>query len=283
MLMNFSLTVEKASKAILGESPLWDWRENVLYFVDIEGQSIRRYSPETKEEKVIPTPQKVGTIGLCKDGRLLAAMEDGIYFVENDSFKIAHQSIKIEGERFNDGKVGPDGRFYAGTLSREGKGAFYRLDADGMLTKLFGGVYTSNGLAWSHDSKTFYYIDTHYRRIDSFSFDSEEGKISGGVTVYDFVDERPDGMSIDSDGNLHAALWASGKVVTIEPTKGALLNTLLTPASQTSCTAFGGRDLQTMFITTSCRDLENIHKEILGGMLFSIRMPVKGVKANLFG
>ena len=281
--MDIMLKIEKTSRAALGEGPLWDYRENLLYFVDIEGRSIRQYDPETKVEKVIPTPQKVGTLGLCRDGRLLAAMEDGIYFTDGKSFALAHKKCEIEGGRFNDGKVGPDGRFYAGTMSSEGNGAFYRLDTDGTLTKLFGGVYTSNGLDWSADGNTFYYIDTQYKRIDAFDFDMEAGNITGGKTVYDLKDEHPDGMSRDENGSLHVAVWGANKVIVVNPLTGELINTIYTPAAQTSCTTFGGKDLSTMFITSACINRLDDPKEVLAGMLFSVKMPYKGVKANLFG
>lgn len=280
--MDIQLKIEKTARAALGEGPLWDWRENLLYFVDIEGQSIRRYDPETGEERVIPTPQMVGTLGLCRDGRMLAALEDGIYFAEDGKFTMAHAKCEIEGYRFNDGKVGPDGRFYAGTMSREGKGAFYRLDTGGTLTKLFGGVYTSNGLDWSADGKTFYYNDSHFNRIDAFDFDTKTGELTGRKTLYDFENEHPDGMSIDENGNLNVALWGNNKVKIINPEKKEVIGEIITPALQTSCTAFGGRDLKTMFITSACIGKLDEPKEILAGMLFSVRMPYKGVKANLF-
>jgi sugar lactone lactonase YvrE len=281
--MEFKLKIEKTSRALLGEGPLWDWRENLLYFVDIEGRTIRQYDPRTCVEKVIPTPQMVGTLGLCRDGRMLAAMEDGIYYLEGGEFTIAHEKCEIEGFRFNDGKVGPDGRFYAGTMSPDGSGAFYRLDTDGTLTKLFGGVYTSNGLDWSADTKTFYYNDTHYLRTDSFHFDKKTGKIWGGETVFDYNGERPDGMSIDENDNLHVAIWGSNKVMVVDPATCQLIDTIKTPALQTSCTTFGGEDMSAMYITSaSIGQLDN-PKEILAGMLFSAQMPVKGVKANLFG
>lgn len=281
--MDLNLTIEKTSRALLGEGPLWDYRENILYFVDIEGKSIRKFDPATNREWVFPTPLAVGSLGLCKDGRLLAAMEDGIYFFDGSEFTMAHEKQAIEGFRFNDGKVGPDGRFYAGTMDGEGKAAFYRLDKDRTLTKMFGGVYTSNGLDWSADGKTFYYNDTHYKRTDAFHFDVEKGKIWGGTTVYDYGNDRPDGMSIDENGNLHVALWGSAKVKTIDPRSGKVIRELKTPALQTSCTAFGGSDLQTMYITSACVGLLDEPGEILAGMLFSTPMPYKGVKANLFG
>ncbi len=281
--MEFKLKIEKTTRAILGEGPLWDWRENVLYFVDIEGKSIRRYDPRTCEEQVIPTPQMVGTLGLCRDGRLLTAMEDGIYYLENGEFTMAHEKCDIEGFRFNDGKVGPDGRFYAGTMSREGKGAFYRLDTDGILTKLFGDVHTSNGLDWSADGKIFYYNDTALHTTDAFDFDIKTGSLSGRTTVFDYDGERPDGMSIDQNDNLYVAIWGSNKVMVVDPSSGQLLDIIKTPALQTSCTAFGGEDLTTMFITSASIGRLDDPKELLAGMLFSAQMPVKGVKANLFG
>ncbi len=277
------LNIEKTARTLLGEGPLWDWRENILYFVDIEGKSIRKYDPKSEKEWVIPTPQMVGTLGLCKDRRLLCALEDGIYFYDGNSFSMAHEKCEIEGFRFNDGKVGPDGRFYVGTMSREGKGAFYRLDTDGTLTKLFGGVYTSNGLDWSADAKTFYYNDSHFNRIDTFDFEIKTGSISGRKMVYDFKSEHPDGLSIDENGNLNVALWGNNKVKTINPHNKETVGEIKTPALQTSCTAFGGEDLQTMYITSACTGRLDDPNEILAGMLFSIKMPYKGVKANLFG
>jgi sugar lactone lactonase YvrE len=120
-------------------------------------------------------------------------------------------------------------------------------------------------------------------RIDAFDFDKEQGLISGGETVYDLVDERPDGMSIDENGNLNVAVWGANKVIVINPTSGKLINTLPTPALQTSCTAFGGKELDTMYITSASVNRLDDPKEILAGMLFSLKMPYKGVKANLFG
>ena len=279
----YELTIEKTSKALLGEGPLWDYRENLLYFVDIEGQNIRKYDPATKREWVIPTPQRVGTIGLCKDGRMLAALEDGIYFLDRNGFTRAHERCEIDGFRFNDGKVGPDGRFYAGTMSKEGKGAFYRLDTDGSLTKLFDGVYTSNGLDWSADAKTFYYTDTQYRRTDAFHFDIKRGEIRDRKTVYDYASEHPDGLSIDENDKLYVALWGSGKVKIIDPGKQAAAEEIKIPAGQVTCTTFGGKDMRTLFITTACIGRLDDPKEILAGQLYSVELPVRGVRANLFG
>ncbi|NLM78827.1 MAG: SMP-30/gluconolactonase/LRE family protein [Ruminococcaceae bacterium] len=281
--MNFQLTIEKTAKALLGEGPLWDDRENVLYFVDIEGQSIRKYDPVGGQEWVLPTPQRVGTIGLCKDGRMLAALEDGIYFLSQNEFILAHDPCPIEGFRFNDGKVGPDGRFYAGTMSQTGEGAFYRLDPDRTLTRLFGGVSTSNGLDWSSDAKTLYYNDTHDQRTDAFDFDVKRGTVSNRRTVYDYSDERPDGMCIDEHGNLYVALWGSNKVSIIDPNTHKAVGEIKTPALQTSCTTFGGSDLGTLYITSACVGRLGDAKDILAGSLFSVKMSVKGVKANLFG
>lgn len=282
-MMDLPLTIEKTARALLGEGPLWDYRESVLYFVDIDGKTIRKYNPETGQEWVLPTPQRAGTLGLCKDGRMLAALEDGIYYLRDGQFTLAHQPIEIEGFRFNDGKVGPDGRFYAGTMSREGNGAFYRLDPDGTLVKLFGGVYTSNGLDWTADAKTLYYIDTHYKRIDAFRYDVRSGELSDRKSIFDFADIRPDGMSIDENGNLHVAFWGASMVKTIDPRRREVIGTIKTPALQTSCPAFGGRDLSTMYITSACTGRLDEPDQLLAGMLYSVKMPVKGVRANLFG
>ncbi|MCK5130431.1 MAG: SMP-30/gluconolactonase/LRE family protein [Clostridiales bacterium] len=281
--MNINLKIEKTSKTILGECPLWDYRTETLYYVDIKGQSIRKYNPETKEEHVIPTPQPVGAIALCNDGRMLVAMEDGIYYLEDKKFYMAHDECEIDGDRFNDGKVGPDGRFYVGTMGTDGSGAFYRLDGNGQLDRLFGNVTTSNGMDWSHDGKTFYYIDTALSRVDAFNFDIESGRISGGETVYDFKTERPDGMCIDEDGYLNIALWSGGKVVIIDPVRGKKVDKIIIPATHATCPAYGGKTMDTMYITSASLGMTNEPTEILAGMLFSVVMPRKGRKTYLFG
>ena len=115
----------------VGEGPIWDPKTETLWQVDIRGKCL--YKTQGSSVEKIDLPQKVGCMALSETGRVLVAMEDGVYWV--DTMTLAHQPIQIKGDRFNDGKVGPDGAFYLGTVDMGGNGAFYRLK-DGIVEQL---------------------------------------------------------------------------------------------------------------------------------------------------
>ncbi len=277
--MDFKLNIENCKKAQLGEGPLWDDENNILYYVDIEGKNIRKYCPETKLEQVLPLPQRVGSVFLSKDSRLLAALEDGIYYVDN--MEPAHKKIDIKGDRFNDGKVGPDGCIYTGTMSSVKDGALYKITPQGEIIQLLSGISVSNGIDWSIDEKTMYYIDTPTQKIEAFDFD---GTISNRRTIckVDEKEGRPDGMCIDMDGILHVALWTGRAFLSIDSKTGRRINKTLIPASQTTCMTFGSKDMKTLFITSANMD-DSIKSESLAGQLLSKRCSTPGRKCYRFG
>ena len=209
-------------KCIVGEGVLFDSRTDTVWFLDIRGQRLYKSHYPTGAYETIELPQQVGCMALCENGRVLAAMEDGVYWV--DTLEKAHQDIKIKGRRFNDGKVGPDGAFYLGTTDYDGKGAFYRLK-DGVLTELFDGCACSNGLDWTADGKQMYYIDTPTQMVELFDF--ENGMLSNRRCFAKIPAEigKPDGMTLDSRGELWVALWGGHGVLHIDST-GKLLEKL---------------------------------------------------------
>jgi sugar lactone lactonase YvrE len=278
--MNFKVKIENCKKAKLGEGPLWDDENNILYYIDIEGMNIRKYDPESEKEELMSLNQRVGSIFLSKDGRLLAALEDGIYYT--DTMKMAHEKISLKGFRFNDGKVGPDGCIYVGTMSETSDGALYKITPKGEIIELLDNISTSNGLDWSIDEKTFYYIDTPTQKIVAFDFDDE---ISNKRTIYE-VDKnegKPDGMCIDSKGILHVALWSGRAFISIDPITGNRIAKTPTSAMQTSCVAFGGKDMKTMYITTANVGNDDLLSEELAGQLLSLEYDVAGRTCYRFG
>lgn len=263
--------------SIVGEGPVWDDREKVLYMTDILGKRIRKINMENGEitDKVVP--QQVGFMFLTEKGELLCGAEKGIYNLSG-GFTPVCVPEKLKGRRFNDGKVGPDGRLYGGSISDDFSAAFYRYD--GALTELFDGVGNSNGLDWDTEKGILYYTDTYTHKTDCFDF-SLKGEIKNRRTVYSHTEGSPDGMCIDENGNLWIALWGAGKVICVDPVKGEKIEEISLPAAQPSCCTFAGENLDTLVITTAAHG-RIIREEPLSGALFKVKMDVKGKKINRF-
>ena len=146
------------ASCIVGEGPLWDDRRERLYFLDIRGKRVYRMALGDAAPEEIPLPQQIGCMALKENGDLLLALEDGVYARDDKTgaLSLAHAPCPVKGRRFNDGKIGPDGRFYLGTTDEGGNGAFYCLH-QGRLRELFGGARCANGIDWTADEKTVLY------------------------------------------------------------------------------------------------------------------------------
>ncbi|HXW82755.1 MAG TPA: SMP-30/gluconolactonase/LRE family protein, partial [Acidimicrobiales bacterium] len=157
--------------------------------------------------------------------------------------------------RFNEGKVGPEGRFVAGTMDwheQEALGKLYQLGPDGAVTTLLDGVAISNGLDATDDGKALFYIDTPLGGVDVFERDPATGALSGRRRFVDVpaADGAPDGMTLDAEGCIWVALWGGGQVRRFDPS-GRLIAAVEVPARQVSSVAFGGDHLDELFITTA--------------------------------
>jgi sugar lactone lactonase YvrE len=191
--------------------------------------------------------------------------------------------------RFNDGKCDPAGRFWAGTLSLEGKRGtcnLWRLDADLSTHKMLEGVSVSNGIVWTADRRTMYYVDTPTRRVDCFDYDHDTGEIDNRRVAVRIPEGMgfPDGMTIDSEGMLWVCLWQGSKVSRWDPKTGELLQTVDLPASNVTSCAFGGGKLNQLYITTARSGLgtKQLESEPLAGGLFRADVGVSGVPAFEF-
>jgi sugar lactone lactonase YvrE len=191
--------------------------------------------------------------------------------------------------RFNDGKCDPAGRFWAGTLALEGKRGvcnLWRLDADLTAHKMVEGVSVSNGIVWTQDRRTMYYVDTPTGRVDCFDYDHATGEIANRSVAVRIPGEMgfPDGMTIDSEGMLWVCLWQGGKVSRWDPREGRLLQTVDLPASNVTSCAFGGENLDQLYITTARSGLsdEQLQAQPLAGGLFRADVGVTGLPAFEF-
>lgn len=280
-------------QAILGESPVWDEQSQLFYWVDILGQYIHEYSPKTKRTRSIKINQMPGAVApSTKPGKLIGALQHGFYSVDFDTSLITPIFDPEEhkpNNRFNDGKCDPAGRFWAGTISltREPEdAALYCLDSANGVQKKWSPVTTSNGLAWNKNKQAMYYIDTPTQSITQFDYSLADGSIHDPKAIIDFSKEhgKPDGMTIDADGNLWIAHFEGGRVSCWNPDTGKKQEELILPASLiTSCT-FGGESLTDLYITTARNELteEEQKKEPLAGYVFSYSLGVKGLPADHF-
>ncbi|WP_211747589.1 SMP-30/gluconolactonase/LRE family protein [Paenibacillus sp. Marseille-Q4541] len=275
------------AKAKLGEGPSWDAEAGRLYWVDIEGFKLHAYEPETGKDTVYEIGQHIGAVVPYEKDRVVIVLREGFHFYNLDTgeLELIHDPENGRHDnRFNDGKCDPAGRFWAGTMSLEGKdkqGSLYCLEKDGEVRTVFTDVTTSNGLGWSPDHKTMYYIDTQTGKVDQYDFEVASGSVSNPRVAADFEhqDGFPDGMTVDAEGMIWVAHWGGSQVSRWNPNTGKLLSRIEVPAKQVTCCCFGGKDLDELYITTARTGLdeEQLANTPHAGGLFRVKPGVKGM------
>jgi sugar lactone lactonase YvrE len=267
---------------ILGEGPVYDKRSDTIMWVDIRTGALLLWDCKTKQLRELQTGQNLGAAVPAQSGKYLAAMTTGIYYLDEKGLSLICRPPELKDNlRINDAKCDPAGRLWFGTLGlfkNAPEGSLFRLDPDGTCRRMLAGVKLSNGLAWSVDKKTMYYIDTPQKGVDAFDFEMETGNISNRRRVISFPDNFPDGMTIDSEDQLWVALWGSGKVVRCDPAAGSISGEVPVPARNTSSCCFAGENLDTLIITSSGEGLEGPGE----GCVFYAKPGVKGTPVNLF-
>ncbi len=268
-----------------GEGPIW-W-QGALYFVDIEGHRVHRFDPASGGEKSWEIGQRVGTVVPRESGGLVVAGDHGLFFLDEETgglIAIADPETDKPDNRFNDGKCSPDGRFFAGTISlvrKTGDARLYRLDPDLTLHEAFGPVTTSNGIAWSADGKTVYYIDTPRREVLAFDYDPD-GHLRNlrSVVSTAHIEASPDGMAPDSEGNLWIAFCHGACVACFSPVTGEELRRIPLPCLETTACTFGGPGLADLYVTTGVH--KSVVEEHAGRLFVILGLGVAGVPANAF-
>ncbi|XP_061175705.1 regucalcin-like [Saccostrea echinata] len=285
----------------VGEGPHWDDVTNTLLYVDIYGNSIHRYNPETGVDDKFELDGPVGFVVPAKKGGLIAGVGRCLVHVDWDTEKVTklHEVEQGLDTRFNDGKSDPKGRIIAGTMgpmepdviNMPRIGNLYSLDLDGSLRTLVKGVGISNGLAWTEDTKTMYYIDSTPRQIYSFDYDVVTGELSNQKVIVDTTGRPleeigvPDGMTIDTEGKLWVACFFAGKVVRYDPQTGCEMQIVNIPSAFITSCCFGGTNFDDLYVTCSIYDApkEELQKYPLSGSVFRVTgLGFKGLKANVY-
>jgi sugar lactone lactonase YvrE len=271
-----------------GEGPAWDAAAGLLYWVDMLAGLLLSLDPATGRVE----QRRVGTVAAALrprvGGGLVLALERQFALLDPgaETPRLLDPLWDDPSIRFNEGGCDRHGRFYCGSM-RFGAdapvGSLYRLDPDGTATVLIdGGLTISNGIVWTLDGGTCYYIDSPTQRVDAFDAEPD-GSLTGRRPVVEMTDGGgviPDGMCLDSDGCLWVAMWRGGEVRRYRP-DGTLDLVVPVPARLVTACAFGGPDLADLYITTSRQQLEP-GDEHTAGALFRCRPGATGVPETPF-
>ena len=277
-------------KNMLGEGILWNTNDACLYWTDIEGSIFYRYEPELEALKTFVMPERLCSFAFREDGGFLMAFASGLALYDLSSGIIKWlDSIKesVPGTRLNDGRCDRNGRFIVGEFDPEEKsrGNAYSINWDGTSKKLFGGLNSANSTCFSPDGLTMYYSCAVSAEIWSYDYNKKNGNVSNKKLFHKFDKEPglPDGSIIDSEGYLWNAQWAGSRVVRFAP-DGTVDRVVELPVPNVTCLCFGGKELDTLYITTARLTLsdKDLQRYPSSGGLFAIKMNVKGLKESQF-
>jgi sugar lactone lactonase YvrE len=246
------------TKDRLGESPVWSAREGCLYWIDSLAGLLHRLHPESGRHQAFQVPVPIGSFGFSSDGGAVLALRDGFYRYDLATASVtplARLPVDHPDIRLNDGKVDRQGRFVAGSMHmnlQPGEaplGALYRLEPDGQVAQLAGGIITANGPCFSPDGRTLYLADSPRRVI--WCFDYGDGLPTSRRTLVDLapLDTAPDGATVDAEGHLWVALVRSGEIGRFDPT-GRLVQRIRMPVRHPTSLNFGGPELDMLFVTS---------------------------------
>jgi sugar lactone lactonase YvrE len=277
------------SRCGVAESPVWDPATRRLLFCDIPGKRINALSVDDGARETYDLPEVVGSFGLCRSGKLVVALRHRVVLFDPRARRVEDLTgavVEPATNRMNDGKVGPDGAFWVGTMDentpRQPTGALYRITADGRIERKGEGYAVSNGLAWSPDGRTMYHSDSTAGIIEAWDFDVATGGMSNHRQFAKLTSEdgRPDGAATDIDGNYWSAGPSAGCINRFSPT-GALLEKLPFPVPGPTMPCFAERHL---FVTSlrEGKSPELLQQHPTLGGLFRADAPVQGAPVGLF-
>lgn len=287
MYKEWKAAVLHRSNAILGEGPFWDSGKRMIIYVDVEGRKICALRTESGAYGEMKVNSRIGLTIPAGRNKLLMGLQGSIEILDTASgereFVTTIERDKPD-NRCNDGKCDAAGRLWIGTMHTEakhGEGALYRYD--GTLRKMLDKVSVSNGICWSPDNSKMYYIDSMDYNIKAFDFDLINGEITNEsiIAQTEFI---PDGMCIDQEGMLWVAMWGGGCVHRYHPVTGEIIGKVMVDAPHVTSCAFGGPDMNRLFITTARSGLSKSQLAQFpdSGSLFVAELPITGMPAHTF-
>ena len=291
--MTEKISAELASKleCDVAEGPFWDDSEQQLYFVDIVNKQIKIFSSSSTPVETIQFNQEISAVFLDEKSDLIVAARDGIFAATRDGVletSLAPIELEDTSIRTNDAKCDANGRMWVGTMAFDftpGAAALFSFDSK-VLKEVVPDLTVSNGIGWSLDKKTMYFIDSPTKRVDSFDFDIESGELGNRrpFLLLSDLDAFPDGLTTDEDGGVWVALFGGGEVRRFDA-QGTLTHIVEIPVKQVTSCCFGGADMSELYITTAQNgmDSDSLIRQPLAGSLFRAKTAFKGSKSNRFG
>lgn len=281
-------TVERVldAQAKLGEGPIWDADAQVLWWVDILAGELHCYHPATHTDTAYNIGSMVSAVVPRASGGVMLTVKDGFAHYDPQTktlTPVASPDNHPPDHRFNDGKTDPAGNFWAGTMPLSEDtftGAVYRLDAQQQVQRMIENVAISNGIVWSNDATTMYYIDSLAREVVAYDYDIDTASIQNKRPVVMVPDDLgyPDGMAIDSDGHLWIAHYSTPFVICWNPQTGRQVHRIEMPVTNPTACAFAGDNLNELYITSCTKDHTDAmrQQEPHAGGLFRVTLDVTG-------
>ncbi|MFK3677969.1 SMP-30/gluconolactonase/LRE family protein [Microbacterium sp. NPDC090218] len=264
-----------------GEGPVWDRRNQRLLFVDMFAGEVLALDGAHNVTRHRVDANVAATIRPRADGGYLVGVEHGLVTVNEDLSDVHPLKFSIsQALRMNEGGCDDEGRFYIGSMGHESEpkiGSLYRVDLDLSVHQVMSGITIPNGIQWSSNGDVAYYIDSATSRIDVLDFDRRSGTFGARRTLvhFEMEDGIPDGMTIDSEGGLWVAMFGASAVRRYDP-DGALTCTIAMPSRGVTSCAFGGRDLDVLYVTTSQAGADLAHDRTAGSLL-AVNPGIRGI------
>lgn len=290
--MNYEFEILANDGNLCGEGPLWDDREQSLYWTDITGHRFYRYLWRGQKRELLSEGFEVGGFSRQSDGGFLVTNNQG-FWLWSPGQPPRLLASQAEGREciLNDCAADPLGRVYSGSwhLDENGHSApsyLFRIDTDGSVHIADEGICFSNGLAFSPDEKTLYFADTVARCIYAYDWRASDGALAHRrvLTRIDRSEGLPDGLTVDAEGFLWCAHWFGGCITRYDP-DGKRERRIDIPASQTSSLCFGGPDLDEIYITSAAKTNALVlapegydpASVFIGGPLYRLRAGIRGI------
>lgn len=279
---------------VLGETPLWCERTRSLLWLDIDAARLQRFHPATGRHDVFTFDARhAGSLALTHDpSRVLLGLDLALFHVDlgTGTHRLLAQVEPADRDnRLNDGRCDAKGRFWVGTMDNQlhrPQGAFYRVEPDGTVQRLFGDVIVSNTVAMSPDQGTLYFSDTRRFVTWQFPLDLHAGTLGKRRVFVDHTGtgSRPDGACVDAQGFVWNAIFGGARVVRFSP-DGEVDRVIDLPVTNPTCVCLGGPQLTTLYITTARKFLgrEQLRGEPLAGSVLAVEVDVPGLPEQRFG
>lgn len=261
-----------------GENPMWDADRGELHYIDNAGCKVHSYNPASGATRTLDMPTVITTLVLRQGGGAVVTLRSGIHFLDIDTgdLELIDPLTDPPPYVYNDGKVDSRGRFVIGGSTANftaptPDGGLFRLDADRAVTRLDAGIHFSNSPCWSPDEKTFYFSDSWLDTTFAYDYDVETGSVANRRPFVNTreLDGLPDGATVDSEGRYWVAVYQGGKIAAYRP-DGSLERAIDMPVKLVSSVAFGGSDLDRLFVTTIAHGSLGEPTEVGAGALYVI-------------